>query len=146
MSPLWWARTNGYCVFSYCGDVKGPISHNSWGLSVVFFIQNKLERTKCFYINFNGKNCFIIQIFSLNSQKEPIKFESRGSSVPLQYNRGDSFWYGGVLYIPGSFSPAHLSLAAVRDSSSFVFCEVRVAVISFSSLNCVCSFSISHCS
>ena len=22
---------NGYCVFRYCGDVKGPISCNSWG-------------------------------------------------------------------------------------------------------------------
>ena len=29
---------NGCCVFSYCGDVKGPISRNSWGLNVVFFI------------------------------------------------------------------------------------------------------------
>ena len=25
---------NDYCVFSYCGDVKGPIYCNSWGLSV----------------------------------------------------------------------------------------------------------------
>ena len=22
---------NGYCIFKYCGDVKGPISRNSWG-------------------------------------------------------------------------------------------------------------------
>ena len=29
---------NGYCVLRYCGDVKGPIFHNSWTLSVVFFI------------------------------------------------------------------------------------------------------------
>ena len=28
---------NGYCISSYCGDGKGPISRNSWGLSVVFF-------------------------------------------------------------------------------------------------------------
>lgn len=26
---------NGYRVFSYHGDVKGPISCDSWGLSVV---------------------------------------------------------------------------------------------------------------
>ena len=29
---------NGYCILSYCGNVEGPISRNSWGLSVVFFI------------------------------------------------------------------------------------------------------------
>ena len=22
---------NGYCIFRYCGDVKGPIFCNSWG-------------------------------------------------------------------------------------------------------------------
>ena len=29
---------NGYRVFSYHGDVKEPISRDSWGLSVSFFM------------------------------------------------------------------------------------------------------------
>ena len=36
---------NGYRVFSYYGDVKGPISRDSWGLN----IQQNIKHTKHCY-------------------------------------------------------------------------------------------------
>ena len=73
---------NGYCIFTFCGDVMGSISRNiQLGLSVVFFMQNKLEGIKHFYINFIGKNCFLIRIFAIQTA---IKNElSSNQEVPM---------------------------------------------------------------
>ena len=36
----------------------------------IFFIWNKLKQIKCFYIKFNGKNCFLIRIFAIQTAKK----------------------------------------------------------------------------
>ena len=47
-SPLNWPilffpllLNNGYCIFSYCSNVKGPISHNSWRLGIYGFMDKR---------------------------------------------------------------------------------------------------------
>ena len=45
------------------------------------FFKNKLEQIKCFYINFNGKNCFLIRIFAIQTAKKNKL--SSNQEVPL---------------------------------------------------------------
>ena len=55
----------------------------------IFFIWNKLEWIKCFYINFNGKNCFLIWIFAIWTAKKNEL--SLNQEVPLYIQKSLNF-------------------------------------------------------
>ena len=111
MLPLWWVRTNfiffplllnnDYCVFRYFIGIAALLRDQFLAICGVecsiLFISNKLEQIKCFYINFNGKKCFLIWIFAIRTAKKNKL--SSNQEVPL-YICTKIYW----LQDGGSFS------------------------------------------